>query len=259
MSLKNNLEINLQKILKKEFPSCEIVKLKDITIKIAGISKVRIGDVRTYTDYDEISLNYIDEYGVVYIPQNYKEAAPANANAMKNQILQEGDLVMTQRGNVGKVGLICSGYKKPIVGNNSMIRIQFPHNKRKDTPLFVQTYLQLPYVREYLDNQITCGSVERKILSSASLAELPIPLFKETGGLFQEFLYTRMELSLEATRFKRDLDELIELYDKRKDETVSLAINKSDELFEIHEENEKTLLKLSKLRESLSEFLNEGE
>jgi len=254
MSLKNNLEINLQKILKKEFPGCKIVKLKDLTIKIAGISKVRIGKERTYTDYDEISLNYIDEHGVVYIPHNHKEVAPANANAMRNQILQEGDLVMTQRGNVGKVGLIGRSYKRAIVGNNSMIRIQFDHNRRKDTPLFVQTYLQLPYVREYLDNQITCGSVERKILSSASLSELPIPLFEETKGLFQEFLYTRIELSLEAIEFKRDLDELIEIYDKRKDETVSLAINKSDELIEIHEENEKALLNLSKLRESLSEF-----
>lgn len=246
--------MNLEKILKKEFPNCKIVKLMDITTKIAGISKVRVGKVRTYTNYDEVSLNYIDEYGVVYIPQNHKEAAPANATAMRTQILQEGDLVMTQRGQVGKVGLIGRSYKRPIVGNNSMIRIQFPNNKREDTPLFVQTYLQLPYVRKYLDNQITRGSVDRKILSSASLSELPIPMFKETKGLFHDFLYTRMGLSLEATRFKRDLDELIELYDKRKNETVSLAINKPDELIEIHKENEKTLLKLSRLRESLGEF-----
>jgi len=246
--------MNIQEILKKEFPSCEIVKLKDIAIKIAGISKVRVGKSRTWTNYDEISLNYIDEYGVVYIPHDHKEVAPANASAMDTQILNAGDLVMTQRGRVGKVGLIGKGYRRAIVGNNSMIRIQFPHNKKEETPLFVQAYLQLLFVREYLDKQITCSSADRKILSAASLSELPIPLFEETKGLFRDFLYTRMELSLEVARFKRDIDELIELYDKRKDESVPLGVKNCDELEAVYEKDMKTLARLSKLREELSGF-----
>ena len=246
--------MNIQEILKKEFPSCEIVKLKDITIKIAGISKVRVGKSRTWTNYDEISLNNIDDYGVVYIPQNPKEVGPAYDRAIETQALNPGDLVISHRGMVGKVGLIGSNYKRVIVGNNSMIRIQFPHNKKEETPLFVQAFLQLPFVREYLDKQITCSSADRKILSAASLSELPIPLFEETKGLFRDFLYTRMELSLEVARFKRDIDELIELYDKRKDESVPLGVKNCDELEAVYEKDMKTLVRLSKLREELSGF-----
>jgi hypothetical protein len=246
--------MNLEAKLKALFPNTEIVKLEDITTKIAGISKVRVGKDRTYTDYDEISLNDINEYGMVYIPKNPKEVGPANYTAIRSQILQPGDIVMTQRGKVGKVGLIGNNYKRAIVGNNSMIRIQFPHNRNNETSQFVQAYLQLPYVREYLNNQITCGSVDRKILSAATLSNLPIPMFKEGDGQFTEFLYTRKELSIEAARIEKELQELIELYAKIKDDCVALGINKYDELQAINIKDKGVLSKLSGLREDLGKI-----
>jgi hypothetical protein len=63
-----------------------------------------------------------------------------------------------------------------------------------------------------------------------------------------------MELSLEAARFKRDIDELIELYDKRKEESVALGVINGDNLFEIHEEDMEALVRLSKLRGELCGF-----
>jgi len=75
----------LEQILKEKFPNKEIVKLEDLTYKIAGISKVRYGDNCRDNDYDEISLNYINEYGTIYVPDNSKDSALANHTALENQ------------------------------------------------------------------------------------------------------------------------------------------------------------------------------
>lgn len=246
--------MNLEAILKKEFPNTEIVKLEDITTKIAGISKVRVGKNRTYVDYDEISLNDIDEHGIVFVSDNPKEVDPAYNSAIRSQSLQPGDLVMTRRGKVSKVGLIGHNYNRVIVGNNSMIRIQFPNNRSKETPLFVQAYLQLPYIKEYLNNSITCGSIDRKILSAASLSKLPIPLFEEGGGEFTNFIYTRMELSSEALVIEQELQELLEIYYKLKDDCVSLGISKRDELQMMNIKDKGVLSKLSGLKEELKKI-----
>ncbi|MCX6075500.1 MAG: hypothetical protein NTW78_01285 [Campylobacterales bacterium] len=117
--------------LQKLFPNTKIIKLGDITTKIATISKVRVGQTRTFSEYDEISLNDLDAYGVITVPEIPKYLGPANASSISSQRLCEGDLVLTHRGSVFKVGLVGSEYKKVIVGNNSMIRIQFPHARIK--------------------------------------------------------------------------------------------------------------------------------
>jgi len=52
----NTFEEELQKL----FPNIKVIKLKDITTKIATISKVRVGETRTFSEYDEISLNDLD-------------------------------------------------------------------------------------------------------------------------------------------------------------------------------------------------------
>ncbi|MCX6051025.1 MAG: hypothetical protein NTZ60_00790 [Campylobacterales bacterium] len=242
----NKFEEELQKL----FPNTKIIKLKDITTKIATISKVRIGQTRTFSEYDEISLNDLDAYGVITVPENPKYLGPANYSSIGSQRLLEGDVVLTHRGSVFKVGVVGSEYKKVIVGNNSMIRIQFPHARNKYTPLFVQAYLQLPFVKEYLNKQITCGSKERKILSSANLAELPIPEFEEKKQTFDflELYYDRISMTLQAQKLLDEAARIIKTMGVFKESVIFDALNKSDEMEVILARDKRVLVAMGKLR-----------
>lgn len=179
--------------LTQDFGSAKVVTLADITRKIAIISKVRVTKNRTFKEYDEISLNNIDEYGVVYIIADAKEQDGASPTAIKTQSLKYGDLVLNQRTSKMKVGFIdkAQKYKQAIVGNNSMIRVEF-EDGQIDTARYVQLYLQLPYVLEYLNTLIVCSKGDgkgndnksnRQILSSTQLQALPIPKYVESKQL----------------------------------------------------------------------------
>ena len=252
----------LSKKLAKEFKSTKIVKLKDITKKIAIVSKVRVTKKRECTNYDEISLNHIDEYGVVYIPDGFINQGPASLTAINAQALHYGDLVLNQRTAKMKVGFIGKSYKRVIVGNNSMIRVQF-NNDSIDTARFVQLYLQLPYVLEYLNEQaggsIASGVLtklqklrftnkntnltlldyqyhyseffkkpNRKILSSAQLGELPIPKYTDKEQLvsLSEVLYLKMQLIAQAKKMRDDAQRLIEKYEAERLESIGVNFQK---------------------------------
>lgn len=221
----------LLKKLSKEFNGANIVTLKDLTKKIAIVSKVRIGDKkkRDCSDYDEISLYNIDDYGVVYVPENIKESEPANYTSVVNQTLNYGDLVLNQRTTKMKVGFIGKEetYKRRIVANNSMIRIQFPKNNI-DTSRFVQLYLQLPYVVEYLNALPSSSKSDRKILSSMQLLELPIPEYieDEQHVSLSEILYPKMELLKEAKEIRLMAEKLIEKYEASKMECIGINFQK---------------------------------
>ena len=236
--------------LKELFANAKIVTLKEMTTKIATISKVRVGQTRTFVAYDEISLNDLDAYGVITVAAVPKYLGPANASAISSQSLREGDLVLTHRGSVFKVGLVGSAYKNVIVGNNSMIRIQFPHAKHKSTPRYVQAYLQLPFVKEYLDSQITCGSKERKILSAANLAQLPIPEFDEKSQLFDflDLYYGRISMTIEAQKLLDEATKIVEHMGVLKESVVSDAINRSHEMEMILQRDESALVAMEKLK-----------
>ncbi len=211
----------LLKKLSQEFNDAKVVTLRDLTKKIAIISKVRIGNKarRDYAEYDEISLYNIDPYGVVYIPKDAKRPEPANYTSVVNQTLRYGDLVLNQRTSKMKVGFIGKeeSYQRRIVGNNSMIRIQF-HDNSIDNARFVQLYLQLPYVLEYLNALPSCSKSDRKILSSTQLQELPIPEYIEDKQLIplSEMLYPKMELLRQAREMKEIAEGLIEKYEAAK-------------------------------------------
>ena len=249
----NTFEEELQKL----FPNTKVMKLKDITTKIATISKVRVGETRTFSEYDEISLNDLDAYGVIRVTEHPKYLGPANHSSIGSQRLHEGDVVLTHRGSVFKVGVVGSGYEKVIVGNNSMIRIQFPHAKNKYTPLFVQAYLQLPFVREYLNKQITCGSKERKILSSANLAELPIPEFDEKNQVFDflELYYDRISMTLQAQKLLDEAVRIIETMGVLKEAVISDALNRSDEMDIIFARDKKMLAAMEKLQTEMEALI----
>ncbi len=225
---------DLRTQLQELFPTTPIVRLKDICLKIAGISKVRVGERRTFNEYDEISLNNIDEMGVIYVPQERREYELASASVIMKQALNEGDVIVLQRGMISKIGIVGAkeNYKRIIVGNNSMIRIQFAASFRNELARFVQTYLQHPMVKAYLDSAITCGSEKRKILSSAFLANMPIPHFKKVNnGLnFSDLIHMRLAMSVEANRVLALAQELVKQCKELEDESIVIGVGEYKEL-----------------------------
>ena len=232
------VSIDLHLVLKKEFPDANITTLGDITKKIAVISKVRVGDtkLRTFTDYDEISLNCIDKYGVIYIESINKEMEPASLKAIHNQRLEYTDLIVTHRGKLGRCGLVAKNYNRIIVGNNSMIRIQFHDKTKLELSLFVQAYLLLPYVKQYMDQQLSV-SKDRKILTSAWLKTLPIPVYKtkyDKDILYYAYpeltrlIQTKLDIVARSAALEQDIKNLIDLSIKKKNDSLKVIINTPD-------------------------------
>jgi len=249
---------SFSEFLQELVPGFEIVKLADLTYKIANISKVRIGDEkkRTFIEYDEISLNDLDPLGVIQVPPQSKDLGSANATSIRSQALQENDIVLTHRGTLFKVGIVGNHYRRVIIGNNSMIRIQF-HNKHKakELALFVQAYLQLPIVKEYLGNQITCESKERRILSSAMLANLPIPNYKENETFsFLELYYRRAEMCYLAQNILQEAERIVKYTQELKNTSIFDAINRENSINEILCKDDAQLKVLEKILNEVREI-----
>ena len=115
--------------LQERFPDAKITSLNNLTEKITTISNVRTGDEdkRNFYNYVEISLENIDDDGFIVIKDDTTALEPANYNAVYNQELEYGDILLPIRGEFSKVAMIKKfrHNHKLIVGNNSMLRIRF--------------------------------------------------------------------------------------------------------------------------------------
>jgi len=245
----------LEELLIKKFPDIEITTIANLTQKVATISKVRIGkkEDRTYTDYDEISLNNIDEFGYIYVPDTDKQLEPASSKSIKRQALNHEDLVMLLRGKIGKIGMIGDNYKRTIVGNTSMIRIQFNDEQKENfNPLYVMEYLKLPFVKEYIDTFIpSSGSPNRKILNSEVIANLPIPvLTHDKYKIFRGYILTKIKMINKAKEIQQTTQKLVESFLEIKNDSLIAAVNHNYDWIT----DNFTIKELDKIKASLNEI-----
>ena len=214
---------DLKAKLEKEFIDVEIVKLEDLAKKIAVISKVRVGKERSELDYHEVTLADVNEYGIITVDSTKEKPAPANRSAIASQALHKNDLLVSYRGVDIKVGRIDKEYKKTIVSNNSAIRIQFDYedkDEEEEVSIFVQMYLQLPYVKEYIASRPKSSENDRKILSPLFLSNLPIPLFHSRNYDFKNFINTRLEILNSAKEMLYEMQQLVKKFENYKDEAL---------------------------------------
>lgn len=222
---------DLQEKLQEEFSDVEIVTLKDLTKKIAVISKVRVGKERSVTDYHEVTLTDVNAYGIIEVDLSKGTPAPANSSAITSQRLHKNDLLVSYRGKDIKVARIDREYKVPVVSNNSAMRIQFDCEDKEETEevsLFVQIYLQLPYVKEYIDSREQTPNTNRKLLSPTFLADLPIPLFESRDYDFKDFINTRLEMLITAKKMMQEVHNLVNKLENYKDEGLTLYLSTKD-------------------------------
>ena len=219
--------IDLKEKLQEEFADTQIVTLSQLAKKIAVVAKVRMGSKRDVVDYYEVTLSDMDQYGVIVPDTTKAKPQPANSTTIASQRLRKNDLLVSYRGIDIKVGRIDREYEKPIVSNNSVIRIQFEDEDEdfeEDLSLFVQHYLQLPYVKAYIASRPRSTQNDRKILSPRFLSNLPIPLFDPAHIRLKDLLTKRLQTLHSAKDFQKQLDQLIQQLQKRKHNALSLYL-----------------------------------
>ena len=219
---------DLKAKLEEEFIGVEIVKLKDLAKKIAVISKVRVGKERSVLDYYEVTLADVNEYGIITVDSTKEKPAPANRSAIASQALHKNDLLVSYRGVDIKIGRIDQEYKKPIVSNNSAIRIQFDYESKEEeeeVSIFVQMYLQLPYVKEYIASRPQSSENDRKILSPLFLSNLPIPLFHSRNYDFKDLINNRLKILNSAKDMLHEMQQLVKKLENYKDEALPIYLS----------------------------------
>jgi len=232
-----------------------IVTLKDLTKKIATISKVRVGkhENRTVTDYAEISLQNIDNLGYVYIPKEYKGHPPANHTSIKKQALNYNDIILSFRSIFSQnIALVNKSYDEysAIVGNNSMIRMEFDEDRREDTPIYVYHFLKLPFVHNILKSLCRVDkslNLDASMFLSPSILEtLPIPIFYEGDGAYKEYIHTRLSI---LDTFDSIEGHISFLKDNLKDLTLGCREHDSSGLITFSSQAEKAHLIIDVIKE----------
>jgi hypothetical protein len=254
---------DLRAKLQKEFAGIEIVTLKDMVEKIAVVSKVRVGKERSVIDYDEVTFSDIDKNGIIQINTQRQKPAPANSSAIASQRLHKNDLIVSYRGVDIQVGRIDREYERPVVTNNSAIRIQFAYEdetEEEEVSLFVQTYLQLPYVQAYLAQRPQSREYTRKILSPLFLAELPVPLFRSRHYDLKELLYKRLFLVNRADELSKRMHHLLEVLQEHKDSSLYTSFKSVEKIRDEKRKDEdisQTLKQVAKSLQRLQSLLSE--
>ena len=251
---------DLKAKLEEEFIGVEIVKLKDLTKKIAVISKVRVGKERNFVNYDEVTLADTDEYGIIQIDSTKKKPSPANSSAIATQRLHKNDLLVSYRGLDIQVGRIDREYKQPVISNNSAIRIQFEYAdeyEEEEVSIFVQAYLQLPYVKEYIAKRPQSSENNRKILGPLFLANIPIPLFHSRNYDFKELVNNRLKAVNIVKELLEEMQELKVRLENHKNDSLSLYLNSSKLNPEVKDQDIKVLKSLNAAKEKIEKQLKD--
>ena len=244
--------MSLRSILEQEFPPEKIVTLQEMTERISKVSNVRVRSAREIEDYYELGVDDINEEGILTIPDNPKKVAPANASAIASQRLHRGDLIFGYRGKMGKVGLVDDEFDVPVVTNNGMMRIRFSEDRKEETPRYVQTYLESPLIRTFLDNMLE-DRKGVKVLSVETIEALPIPYFEEMVGItkFSTLVNRRKSITLAVRKVIEEAELLLVKRKAFESEAISLQVKPLDELSKVNSDDHVAEESLKQLRMQL--------
>lgn len=225
--MNNKNKNRLRKILEENLPETNIVAVADLVKSVTKVSNVRVRE-KTITNYHELGIDAINDEGILTIPEKPKVYAPANESAIESQRLHQGDLIFGYRGKMGKVALVDTEFKTPVVTNNGMMRIIFEETRKEETPRYIQTYLQSNLIRTYLNEMLDDG----KKLSVKTIMELPIPYFEEMMGIskFSTLFGRRRAMTIEARNIFNEAVALLQIREDMESETISLQTLSLEEL-----------------------------
>ena len=244
--------IALEKILEQEFSIEKLVSLREMVASVSKVSNVRVR-TRTVEKYYELGIDDVDDEGILTIPEDPKQFAPANESAIESQRLHRGDLIFGYRGKMGKVGLIDDEFDVPVVTNNGMIRIRFTEERTDETPRYIQTYLESPLIRTFLDSMLEDRNGV-KVLSVETIEALPIPYFEEMVGItkFSTLVNRRKSITLAVRTVIEEAELLLSKRKAFESESISLQTKSLEELSVINNEDHITKDLLDQMKLKLS-------
>ncbi len=247
--------IALEMILEQEFPKEKLVSLREMVASVSKVSNVRVR-TRTVEEYHELGIDDVNDEGVLTIPDEPKKFAPANESAVESQSLHRGDLIFGYRGKMGRVGLVNEEFDLPIVTNNGMIRIRFSDDRLDETPSYIQTYLESPLIRTFLDSMLE-DRKGVKVLSVETIESLPIPYFEEMAGItkFSTIINRRKSITLAVKNVIAEAESLLQKRKAFESEAISLQVKPLDELSKVNSDDhvaEESLKQLKMQLERLS-------
>jgi len=229
--------------LEKEFGELPIYTLGKYIQKIALITKVRSAVHKDdCTDYGEVTLNNVDQYGVINSYTDGSKLGPANTTTLNSQQLMSGNILISYRGQRG-FGVVRfeKQLDKAIVGNNSAIRIQL-FDKYKNLAPLIQAYLKKSYVQEYLKYK----SGKKALLSADILRELPIPKLEQLERIsFEEYHNKKLEQKALILQTKKILDTLLDHTNKSIEDNLAIYLKNDIKILSTSKEDTKLIKALA--------------
>lgn len=174
-----------QSVLKWAFDNVSFTDflLKDIT------DKIQIGPFGTQLHKDDYIENGIPLINPMHIKDGYIIAdksfsiLPSKRDSLPNYILQEGDVIMGRRGEMGRCGLVTKREAGWFCGTGSLY---FRPNTKKVNSIFLYYYLRSEPVKKYLEEN--AGGTTMANLNLKIVNEIPIslPSIEEQKKIVQE-------------------------------------------------------------------------
>ncbi len=232
MSQQVNIEYKnkLLKKIKTFFPEHEIITLSDIVKNISNCPSVRGGDKEKldFFDYYEVGLRDCNPFGVIEIdPDSKRRLGAANGSMVAKYKLRKNDLLLPYKvSRQIKVARIEKEYDLPMVTNTSTTRIEMYEDAPKEMAIIIQSYLDLPYIQEYLISISRAHLQRRAPLKPQILLSLPIPRFDIDKNMDYSEIYNKHsemeDIAKEIDHYSRKLRYSIDIY---KETTAHLFMN----------------------------------
>ena len=191
----------MKNFIKQEF-SAESVFLKDIVKKVFISAQVNLINVDENLEYREISMADIKKSGA------YSKKKGANSTSLANQKLEAGDVLISARIKLDKVRVIRENEissKIPLVAMKGIIIIRAGS---EDLGLFIEQFLELPFIVSFINANLFNGSIQKHITKSA-ISNLLFPDVKNSNfNLFVKYKDYYSQLEIKTFRLYEKLENL---------------------------------------------------
>ena len=166
----------------KNFYRAKITTLKESGIHVFRSAQVTLRKIDDNLEYREISI------GKLHHPDSKKIKTGANPTSLKKQALQAGDVLISARSKLGKVGLIRErdlSKRIPTVAMNGIIIIR---SGSEELGYFIKSYLESEEVQDYVNNDPRTVKNGKRVITTDIILELPFPdIIQKDFSTFKEF------------------------------------------------------------------------
>ena len=166
----------------KNFYGSEKTNLKDSGIEVFRSTQVTLRTIDENLEYKEITIGQLPMIG------NAKRKQGANPKTIVRQTLQFGDVLISARSKLEKVGLVRDRDLRrnmPTVAMNGMIIIR---SDSEELGYFIKSYLESSEVQEFVNNDPRTMQNGKRVITTDIILELPFPsIIEKDFSMFKKY------------------------------------------------------------------------